>query len=92
MSENNSSRTFIELLRGRDGCPGRDGVRGPPGRPGRRDLLVLRVEEPLTPDGGKVHVLEYLGRKKSTLVSQLDLATCILVVDQIICACLSSRI
>ena len=34
MSENNSSRTFIELLRGRDGLPGRDGVRGLPGPPG----------------------------------------------------------
>ena len=33
MSENNSSRTFIELLRGRDGLPGREGARGPPGPP-----------------------------------------------------------
>ena len=33
MSENNSSRTFIDLLRGRDGLPGRDGVRSPTGPP-----------------------------------------------------------
>ena len=40
ISERNSSRTFVELLRGRDGLPGRDGllgkdgVRGLPGPPG----------------------------------------------------------
>ena len=40
LSESNSSRTFVELLRGRDGLPGRDcvpcrdGMKGPPGPPG----------------------------------------------------------
>jgi hypothetical protein len=38
ISENNGSSVFVELLRGRDGLPGRDGLtgeRGPPGRTGR---------------------------------------------------------
>ena len=35
VSENNSSRTFVELLRGRDGLPGRDGMKGPPGPQGK---------------------------------------------------------
>ncbi len=37
VSERNSSKVFVELLRGRDGrdgLPGRDGPRGPPGPPG----------------------------------------------------------
>ncbi len=35
MSENNGSSVFVELLRGRDGLPGRDGVQGPPGPQGK---------------------------------------------------------
>ena len=35
VSENNGSSVFVELLRGRDGLPGRDGVQGPPGPPGQ---------------------------------------------------------
>ena len=35
VSENNGSSVFVELLRGRDGLPGRDGVQGPPGPPGK---------------------------------------------------------
>ena len=35
MTENNGSSVFVELLRGRDGLPGRDGVQGPPGPPGK---------------------------------------------------------
>ena len=34
-SENNGSSVFVELLRGRDGLPGRDGVQGPPGPPSK---------------------------------------------------------
>ncbi len=34
VSENNGSSVFVELLRGRDGLPGRDGVQGPPGPSG----------------------------------------------------------
>ncbi len=35
VSENNGSSVFVELLRGRDGLPGRDGVQGPPGPQGK---------------------------------------------------------
>ncbi len=35
VSENISSKIFIEMLRGRDGLPGRDGTQGPPGPPGK---------------------------------------------------------
>ena len=35
MTENNGKSEFVELLRGRDGLPGRDGVQGPPGPPGK---------------------------------------------------------
>ena len=35
ISDNNGSSVFVELLRGRDGLPGRDGVQGPPGPPGK---------------------------------------------------------
>ncbi len=35
MSENNGSSVLVELLRGRDGLPGRDGVQGPPGPSGK---------------------------------------------------------
>ena len=35
MTEKNGSSVFVELLRGRDGLPGRDGVQGPPGPPGK---------------------------------------------------------
>ena len=34
MTERNGSSVFVELLRGRDGLPGRDGVQGPVGPPG----------------------------------------------------------
>ncbi len=34
VTENNTSRTYVEILRGRDGLPGRDGVQGPRGLPG----------------------------------------------------------
>ena len=34
ISERNSSRVFVQLLRGRDGLPGRDGAPGPAGPPG----------------------------------------------------------
>ena len=49
MSENNSSRTFVELLRGRDGLPGREGVRGPPESPGQQGK-----EGPAGPKNGGV--------------------------------------
>ncbi len=35
VSENNGNSVFVELLRGRDGLPGRDGVQGPPGPQGK---------------------------------------------------------
>ena len=35
VTENNGKSVFVELLRGRDGLPGRDGVQGPPGPPGK---------------------------------------------------------
>ena len=35
MSERNTSKVFVELLRGRDGLPGRDGCPGPAGPPGK---------------------------------------------------------
>ncbi len=35
VSENNGSSVFVELLRGRDGLPGRDGVQGSPGPQGK---------------------------------------------------------
>ena len=35
VSENNGNSVFVELLQGRDGLPGRDGVQGPPGPPGK---------------------------------------------------------
>ena len=35
MSERNTSKVFVELLRGRDGLPGRDGLSGPAGPPGK---------------------------------------------------------
>ncbi len=36
VKESNTSRTYVEILRGRDGLPGRDGVQGPRGLPGPR--------------------------------------------------------
>ena len=36
MSETNTSNVFVELLRGRDGLPGRDGTQGPAGLHGER--------------------------------------------------------
>ena len=38
VSENNSSHTFVELLRRRDGLPGRDGIKGRPGPPGPQGI------------------------------------------------------
>ncbi len=35
VSQNNSSKMFIEMLRGRDGPPGRDGIQEPTGPPGK---------------------------------------------------------
>ena len=35
IKESNSSRTYVEVLRGRDGRPGRDGKQGPRGPPGK---------------------------------------------------------
>ncbi len=52
MSERNSSKVFIEMLRGRDGrdgLPGRDGPCGPPGPPGN-------VSTPGPKNGGIVYV------------------------------------
>ena len=52
VSENNSSPTFLELLRGRDGLPGlpgRDGMKGPPGPPGPKGM-----EGPAGPKSGGV--------------------------------------
>ena len=39
---------FVELLRGRDGLPGRDGVQGPPGPPGS-------TGKPGPPSGGAIY-------------------------------------
>ncbi len=36
VKESNTSRTYVEILRGRDGLPGRDGVQGPRGLSGPR--------------------------------------------------------
>ena len=54
MSENNFSRTFVELLRGRDGLHGRDGVRGPPGSPGQQGK-----EGPAGPKNGGVTYIRW---------------------------------
>ena len=65
VSENNSSHTFVELLRGKDGLPGRDGLKVAQDlldHKERRDLLDLRVEEPPTSGGGSVHVLHHQRR------------------------------
>ena len=42
---------FVELLRGRDGLPGRDGVQGPPGPPGK-DGSTGRQGPPGPPSSG----------------------------------------
>ena len=44
---------FVELLRGRDGLPGRDGVQGPPGPPGK-DGSTGRKGPPGPPSSGGV--------------------------------------
>ena len=53
MTENNGTSVFVELLRGRDGLPGRDGVQGPPGPPGK-DGSTGRQGPPGSPSSGGV--------------------------------------
>ena len=56
MTENNGSSVFVELLRGRDGLPGRDGVQGPPGPPGK-DGSTGRQGPPGPPSsGGAIYI------------------------------------
>ena len=46
---------FVELLRGRDGLPGRDGVQGPPGPPGKDGSTGLQGPPEPPSSGGAIY-------------------------------------
>ena len=57
VTENNGSSVFVELLRGRDGLPGRDGVQGPPGPPGINGSRGEQQDPPGPCSGGAIYTI-----------------------------------
>ena len=47
---------FVELLRGRDGIPGRDGVQGPPGPPGKDGSTGRQGPPGTSSNGGSIYI------------------------------------